>query len=215
MQCEGTGDEQGHAVFCSDTHIFSKTSRKCAAPCYTLAHHGGSNSEDSYSSISVDMKMLYSKTENVQQHVEISMMMMMTTTMCVQHCIIQAHSMYVCVRACVCVRAVCGVCQCGVCVHACVCMCACVCMKVHKFPRITYYTSCMLQDVRMCSHVHACLSVCLSVCPSASDSPERSAQHSALRFQRECVQYKRATETAEGAGGIPHLTSPAREHANP
>ena len=109
-------------------------------------------------------------------------------------------------------------CQCGVCVHACVSMCACVCMKVHKFPRITYYTSCMLQDVRICSHVHACLSVCLSVCPSASDSPERSVQHSALRCQRECVQYKQATETAEGAAGIPHLTSPHQlqsvNHAN-
>ena len=76
------------------THIFSKTSRKRTAPCYTLAHHGGSNSEDSHSSISVDMKMLHSKTENVQQYVEISiMMMMMTTMMCVQqHRIIQAHT---------------------------------------------------------------------------------------------------------------------------
>ena len=118
MQCEGTGDEQGHAIFCSDTHIFSKTSRKCAAPCYTLAHHGGSNSEDSYSSISVDMKMLYSKTENVQQHVEISMMM--TTMMCVQHCIIQAHSMYVCVCVHVVYVSV-------VCVYMHVCACVHVC----------------------------------------------------------------------------------------
>ena len=161
MQCEGTGDEQGHAVLCSDTHIFSKRSRKCAAPCYTLAHHGGSNSEDSYSSISVDMKMLYSKTENVQQHVEISMMMMMTT--CVQHCIIQAHSINVCAR----VRGVC-LCVSVVCVYMHVCVCVHVCMCVHESAQISPHYILRKLHVARCLHLFtcACMSVCLSVCLS-------------------------------------------------
>ena len=100
-------------------------------------------------------------------------------------------------------------------------MCVHVCMCVHESAQIPPHYILHKLHVARCSHVFTCacmsvsLSVCLSVCPSASDSPERSVQHSALRCQRECVQYKRATETAEEAGGIRHLTSPAREHANP
>ena len=54
--------------------------------------------------------------------------------------------------------------------------------------------------------VHMCgLSVRTSVCLYKYNPPETSVRCFALRCQRECVLYKRATETAEGAGRIPHL----------
>ena len=49
----------------------------------------------------------------------------------------------------------------------------------------------------MCTYVW---SVCLYICLYKCNPPETSVRCFALRCQQECVQYKPATETAEGAG---------------